>query len=113
MMLCAPITITISALYSAQPSLGGTLGLALDALYVFIEQELQQSKQQTMLVDLKMDVIEHRNNSRKKFNDYQSHINSAEKNIDGAERRLSKAREALERAIEARRNGIRLNYTIL
>lgn len=88
-----------------QSSIGGSLGLALDALYVFIEQELQQSKQQTMLVDLKNNVIEQRNQSRKKFNDYQSQIASAEKSIEAAEKRLSKARETLERAMEARKNG--------
>lgn len=90
---------------SEQSKVGGSLGLALDALYVFIEQELQQSKQQTLLVDLKNDVIEQRNQTRKRFTDYQSQINSAEKNIEAAEKRLSKAREALERAIEGRKNG--------
>lgn len=88
---------------SEQARIGGSLGLALDALFVFIEQELQQSKQQTLLVDLKNNVIEQRNQCRKKFADYQNHLNLADKNIEVAEKRLLKAREVLEKAIEAKR----------
>jgi hypothetical protein len=59
-------------------------------MYVFIEQELQQSKQQTLLVDLKNNVVQQRNQSRKKFNDYQTELSVAEKNIEAAEKRLNK-----------------------
>jgi hypothetical protein len=69
---------------------GGSLGFALDAFFVFIEQvynsplimyklfdpveqckEMQQAKQQSCLVDFKNSIIEAKNKCKKKASDYQ------------------------------------------
>ena len=103
---------THSTVGPEQSKVSGTVGIALDAYNVFIEQELQQSKQQTLLVDLKDRIVSERTNGRTKFYDYQSELSVAERNIEAAEKRLHRSREILEKAIESRKNGVTPPVTV-
>lgn len=80
----------------------GSLRQALDALFVFLEQELQQARQQNTLGDLRRALSEVKVDAQKKLTDYQREVNNSERDVAVAERKLAKSKESLERFLEHR-----------
>jgi hypothetical protein len=81
----------------------GTLRQSLDALFVFLEQDFQQARQQQLLNDLRRALSEVKVDAQKRLADYQREVNGAEKEVAAAEKRLSKSKDVLEKTLELRR----------
>lgn len=78
----------------------GSLRQALDALFVFIEQELQQARLQQMLGDLRRKMSEVKVDAQKRLTDYQREVQDADKDVASAEKKLSKSKAQLEKCLE-------------
>jgi len=78
----------------------GSLRQALDALFVFTEQELQQARLQQVLGDLRRKLSEVKVDAQKRLIDYQREVGDAEKEVVAAERRLAKSKAQLEKCLE-------------
>lgn len=88
--------------YELLETVDGTLKVALDSLFVFTDQEIQQSRQHVFLGDLKKSLNEMRSDATRRITDYQKEIATAEKEVTLAEKRLAKTKEALERCVDHR-----------
>jgi hypothetical protein len=80
----------------------GSQRQALDALFVYLEQELQQARQQQTVGDLRRALSEVKVDAQKKLTDYQREISNAEKNVSLAEKKLAKSKDSLENFLEYR-----------
>lgn len=78
----------------------GSLRQALDALFVFIEQELQQARLQQMLGDLRRKMSEVKVDAQKRLTDYQREVQEAERDVGVAEKKLAKSKAQLEKCLE-------------
>lgn len=83
--------------FEAFESVGGTLRLAFDSLFLFTEQEIAQSKQQIFLGDLRKSLSEMRADANKRIADYQREIAQAEKEVASAETKLARTKEQAEK----------------
>ena len=81
----------------------GTMRQALDALFVFLEQDFQQARQQQLLGDLRRVLSEVKVDAQKRLVDYQREVNNAEKEVANTEKKLSKSKDALEKLLELKR----------
>ena len=81
----------------------GSTRHALDSLYVYIEQELQQARQYSSLSNIKKSVMDTRMTAARHLTDYQREVADMQKEVSISEKKLSKSKEQLERAIEQRR----------
>eukprot|EP00602_Paraphysomonas_sp_CaronLab_P002722 CAMPEP_0185022944 /NCGR_PEP_ID=MMETSP1103-20130426/5650_1 /TAXON_ID=36769 /ORGANISM="Paraphysomonas bandaiensis, Strain Caron Lab Isolate" /LENGTH=719 /DNA_ID=CAMNT_0027555273 /DNA_START=206 /DNA_END=2365 /DNA_ORIENTATION=+ len=75
----------------------GTIRQALDALFVFVEQELQQARQQLSLGDLKRFLADVKVDAQKRASDFQREIAAAESDVNTAEKALMKSKESLQK----------------
>jgi hypothetical protein len=80
----------------------GTIRQSLDALFVFLEQDLQQARQQQLFGELKKALQLVRSDTQKRLADYQREVHIAEKEVISAEKRLTKSREVFEKSVDAR-----------
>ena len=78
----------------------GSLRQALDALFVFIEQELQQARLQQTLGDLRRKMSEVKVDAQKRMTDYQREVADADKDVAAAEKKLGKSKAALDKCLE-------------
>jgi hypothetical protein len=70
----------------------------LFALILAFYQEVQKSKQQIYLSDLKRSLAEMRMDAQRRVNEYMREIQTAEKDLTSAEKKIQKSKEALDRA---------------
>jgi hypothetical protein len=77
----------------------GSLRQALDSFFLFIEQELQQARQQITLNDIRRTLSEVKVDAQKRLVDYQKEIINAEKEVTNAEKKLIRTKEQLEKHI--------------
>eukprot|EP01038_Epipyxis_sp_PR26KG_P012593 gene12593-16887_t len=80
----------------------GSLRIALDSLFVMVDWEINQSKQQIFLGDLKKSLSEMRADATRRVNDYQKELSNADKEVSNAEKRLAKSKETLEKYFDSR-----------
>jgi len=78
----------------------GSLRQALDALFVFIEQELQQARLQQVLGDLRRKMSEVKVDAQKRMIDYEREVAEADKEVAAAEKKLLKSKSHLEKCLE-------------
>ena len=79
-----------------------TMRQAYDALFVYVEQELQQARQQLVLGDLKRKVLECRQDVTRKLSDYSREIDNLEKDVKASEKKLNKNKDALNKLVESK-----------
>jgi hypothetical protein len=69
---------------------------------VFVEQELQQSRQQLVMGTVRKQLSEIKVDAQKKLGDYQKEVENSDKDVEHAEQRLQKAKAMLEKLIDQR-----------
>lgn len=77
-----------------------TMKGALDSFFLYVEQEILQSKQSIFLGDLRRSLNEMRVDAQKRLTDYQKEIAAAEKDVAAAEKKLTKSKENYDRNME-------------
>eukprot|EP01035_Chromulina_nebulosa_P020475 gene20475-26565_t len=82
----------------------GSLRQSLDSFYLFVEQELQQARQQISLSDIRRSLSEMKVEAQKKLNDYMKEIANAEKDVNNCEKKLLKSKEQLDKYMDIRTN---------
>ncbi len=80
----------------------GTMRQAFDALFVYTEQELQQSRQQAALGELRKQVTEVREDTERKLAEYAREVQNLAKDVAASEKKLNKSKDALSKALEAK-----------
>mmetsp|Transcript_3854 Transcript_3854/g.6528 ORF Transcript_3854/g.6528 Transcript_3854/m.6528 type:complete len:371 (-) Transcript_3854:1395-2507(-) len=85
--------------FDAFQSSEGSLRQALDALFVFIEQELQQARQQLSLGDLKKDLTETKAEAARKAHEYQREVMAAQADVVAAEKALQKSKDTVRKLL--------------
>ena len=78
----------------------GTIRQALDALFVYVEKELQTSRQQLVGSEWKKALSDLRHDAERKLLDYQRELAAVEKDFHNAEKKLMKSKETLEKLHE-------------
>jgi hypothetical protein len=78
----------------------GTIKQSLDTLYLFVDQESQQTRLQLDLSSLKQELTTFRTESKWRINDYKKQINNCEKDIVNYEKKLAKSKELHDKAWE-------------
>jgi len=78
----------------------GTIRQALDALFVYVEKELQTSRQQLVGSEWKKALSDLRHDAERKLSDYQRELIAVEKDYHSAEKKLMKSKETLEKLYE-------------
>jgi hypothetical protein len=89
-----------SSIFEHLQSCDGSMRQAYDSLYVFIEQELQQARQQLVMGTVRKQLTEIKVNTQKRLNDYHREVANGEKEVQNAEARVAKAKQALARLAE-------------
>jgi len=78
----------------------GTIRQALDALFVYVEKELQTSRQQLVGSEWKKILSDIRHDAERKLSDYNRELATVEKDLHSAEKKLMKSKETLEKLYE-------------
>lgn len=78
----------------------GTLRQALDSLFVYVEQELQQARQQQTMSDVRRTLNEVRSDASKRLSDYQRELQNTEKEVVTVEKKLTKSKEQYDKYFE-------------
>eukprot|EP00605_Chrysophyceae_sp_TOSAG23-4_P000264 GSChrysophyteH1.ASY1.ANO1.305.1 assembled CDS len=80
----------------------GTMRQAYDALFVYIEQESQQARQQQILGELKQLLVDRRMDCNQKLNAFSREVENLDKDVRAAEKKLSKSKEIMNKLLETK-----------
>ena len=81
----------------------GSLRQALDALLVYVEQEMQQSRLQSVLYEIRKKIYERRTEMQQRVSEYQREILSSERDLQMAEKKLQRSKDTLEKYIQSKK----------
>eukprot|EP01036_Dinobryon_divergens_P050395 gene50395-67497_t len=73
----------------------GSARNALDALFVYEEQDLQQAKLHGVISDIRKSVAEAKANASRQLADYERELTNAKKDVSVAEKKVAKSKEHL------------------
>lgn len=90
----------------------GTIKQALDTLYLFVDQESQQTRLQLELSSLKQELTTFRTESQWRINDYKKQINNCDKDIVNYEKKLAKSKELFDKAWDSKQNLDKIEHDI-
>ena len=80
----------------------GTIRQAYDALFVYVEQELQQARQQLILGDLVRMIKDVRLDATHKLADYSRELENLEKDVRASEKKLSKSKDVMNKLVASK-----------
>ena len=89
-----------SSIFEHLQSCDGSMRQAYDSLYVFVEQELQQARQQLVMGTVRKQLTEIKVDAQKRLNDYQREVANSDKEVQNAEARVAKAKQTLAKLME-------------